>query len=83
MEVLDIHLRRYNNLILLIFPQVIDNDKNTETDFNKMLDIFYLPIIYKCITDLEYYDYVFHWIAGDNITIVYYLESINWTNIQA
>lgn len=49
------------------------------------IDLYHPPLTvtytYKCVSDLDYYNYVFNWNAGDYISIVSNIGSINWSNL--
>lgn len=80
------HICNVNNSILdyvlsnSLFINVIENNCPIVP-----VDLFHPPFTvtytYKCVTELEYYDYVFNWNAGDYTSIVSYLGSIDWSNL--
>jgi hypothetical protein len=49
------------------------------------IDLYHPPLTitytYKCVSDLNYYDYVFNWNARDYTSIVSYIGSIEWSNL--
>lgn len=79
------HISNVNNSILdyvisnSLFINVIENNCPIVP-----VDLFHPPPVsytYKCVSDLDYYDYVFNWNVADFTSIISYIGSINWFNL--